>query len=51
MECPAYSSLRSNFLVSLQEKLGDGFEHFQSLAPLLLVVNCGRINLVPCLTC
>ena len=31
-ECPAYSSLRSNFLVALQGKLGDdGFEHFQSL--------------------
>ena len=27
-----YSSLRSNFLVALQGKLGDdGFEHFQSL--------------------
>ena len=30
-ECPAYSSLRSNFLVALQGVLGDGFEHFQSL--------------------
>ena len=30
-ECPAYSSLRNNFLVALQRKLGDdGFEHFQS---------------------
>ena len=28
----SYSSFRSNFLVALQEKLGDdGFEHFQSL--------------------
>ena len=32
LECPAYSSLRSNFLVGLQGKLGDdGFENFQSL--------------------
>ena len=32
MGVPAYSSLGSNFLVALQEKLGDdGFEHFQSL--------------------
>ena len=30
-ECPPYSSLRSNFLVALQVKLEDGFEHFQSL--------------------
>ena len=31
-ECPACSSLRSNFLVALHGKLGDdGFEHFQSL--------------------
>ena len=31
-ECPAYSSVRSNFLVALQGKLGeDGFEHFQLL--------------------
>ena len=31
-ECPAWSSLRTNFLVALQGVLGDdGFEHFQSL--------------------
>ena len=26
-----YSSLRDNFLVALQETLGDEFEHFQAL--------------------
>ena len=30
-ECPAYSSLRDNFLVALQGMLGDEFEQFQSL--------------------
>ena len=40
-ECPAYSSLRSNFLVSLQEKLGDdGFEHFQSLDCMVYCYMC-----------
>ena len=55
-ECPAYySSLRSDFLVALQERLGDGFEHFQSLdsfskANLFWVVSSRRKNLVLCLT-
>ena len=55
-ECPAYSSLRSNFLVTLQGKLGDdGFEHFHSRLivsgkhPIYSVVSCGRIYLVLCL--
>ena len=30
-ECPAYSSLKDNFLAALQGMLGDEFEHFQSL--------------------
>ena len=30
-ECPAYSSLRDDLLVALQETLGDEFEHFQAL--------------------
>ena len=49
--CPAYSSVRSDFLVALQGKLGDGFEHFQSHdsfreASFIWVVSCPRINLV-----
>ena len=51
-ECPACSSLRDNFLVALQETLGDEFEHFQALRrrPLCWEVSCGRISMVLCLT-
>ena len=30
-ECSAYSSSRADFLLKLQEKLGNGFEHFDAL--------------------
>ena len=54
-ECPAYNSLRSNFFVALQGKLGDGFEHSNCTIvsqrhPIFWVVSCGRINLVLCST-
>ena len=37
-ECPAYSSLRDNFLVALQETFGNEFEHFQALGKGVLCV-------------
>ena len=30
-DCPVYNTLRNDFLCKLQELLGDGFEHFDSL--------------------
>ena len=30
-DCPAYSSIRSAFMLELRRELGDRFEHFQSL--------------------
>ena len=30
-ECSAYSSSRADFLLKLQEKLGNGFKHFDAL--------------------
>ena len=30
-DCPVYNILRNDFLCKLQELLGDGFEHFESL--------------------
>ena len=30
-DCPAYSSIRSVFMLELRRELGDRFEHFQGL--------------------
>ena len=30
-DCPVYNTLRNDFVCKLQELLGDGFEHFESL--------------------
>ena len=30
-DCPAYTSIRSAFMLELRRELGDRFEHFQSL--------------------
>ena len=52
-ECPAYSSLRDNFLVALQETLGDDISSHLVVSrrhPLCLAVSCGRISMVLCLT-
>ena len=51
-ECPAYSSLRSNFLVA-QQGMGLSISSHLIVSgrhPLFRVVSCGRINLVLCLT-
>ena len=31
LDCPAYASIRSAFMLELRRELGDRFEHFQSL--------------------
>ena len=31
VDCPAYASIRSAFMLELRRELGDRFEHFQSL--------------------
>ena len=52
-ECPAYSSVRSNFLVALQGKLeDDGFKYFLSLDSFRKAsfIMGGRINFVLWLT-
>ena len=49
-DCPVYNTLRNGFLCKLQELLGDGFEHFESLDHLLFwVVSCGRMTSALCL--
>ena len=55
LDCPAYASIRSAFMLELRRELGDRFEHFQSLDSfekssysMSLVVRHGKNILVGC---
>ena len=53
VDCPAYASIGSAFMLELRRELGDRFQHFQSLdsfekSSYVLVVRHGKNILVGC---